>query len=184
MCRWSPTRLLSFSLPGSPYLSIALKTSYASRTTREPKTPESIRAMKKTHVPISRTTNEKDKAPTVWAIEALTEEKHHMTWEKTYRRTRGYVNRLGRGCPADPAWGAYRVADTAERVKPCSREEEINRASQEPAHGAASMGSEDHKGYMNILQEKVFHGLIMKNYVTFIELSKQLYSVKLVKKLK
>ena len=41
MSRWRSTRLLSSSLPGSPYFSKALKMSCASRTTREHKTPES-----------------------------------------------------------------------------------------------------------------------------------------------
>src|SRR5215467_302989 len=40
-CRWRTTRLLSFSLPGSLYLSIALKMSHDSRTPLEHKTPES-----------------------------------------------------------------------------------------------------------------------------------------------
>src|SRR5215831_18167663 len=47
MCRWRTTRLLSFSLPWSPYFSIALKMSYASRTTREHKTPESNKSVGK-----------------------------------------------------------------------------------------------------------------------------------------
>src|SRR5262249_21627947 len=41
LCRWRPTRLVSCSPTGSPYFSIALNMSCASRTTREHKPPES-----------------------------------------------------------------------------------------------------------------------------------------------
>jgi hypothetical protein len=48
--RWRTTRLLSSSLPCSPYFSIALTMSCDSRTTREHKTPESNKSVKKTSV--------------------------------------------------------------------------------------------------------------------------------------
>jgi hypothetical protein len=67
---------------------------------------------------------------------------------------------------------------------PAHEETKANRASEEPAHGADSMSEQEHKGYNNKIQEKVFHGSIIKINVTLIELSRQLYSLELSKQLR
>ena len=55
----------------------------------------------------------------------------------------------------------------------------MNRASEELAHGAASMSRQEYKGYKKILQENVFNRLIEKMNVTLIELSKQMVTLEL-----
>ena len=47
MYRERTTRLVLFSLPGSPYFSIALHMSDAARTTREPQTPASKKSVQR-----------------------------------------------------------------------------------------------------------------------------------------